>query len=240
MSADSVIVKVEPFHKDWVAMMSADDLTQCIPVIERAAEYVAGRANKPHTIRSAFKRAFSQHLVEMREDAALSHYGLTMKEFIKSGKKRFNERMFQSICKNMDDVKLGCEFIVAGFDSLTRPHIFHVTNEGKDSIYDKPGYHCIGSGSLVAESILYYFGQSIDRTFHETIFNVCAAKFMAERCAGVGKATYLYARKYGSNAFAYVSGMVEGIRASWDERGCPRVPEGLIRSIGDVYHPRCE
>jgi hypothetical protein len=240
MSADSVIVKVEPFHKDWFAMMSADDLTQCVPIIERAAEYVAGRANKLHTIRLAFKRAFSQHLVEMQEDAALSRYGLTMREFVKNGKKRLSEKMYESIRKNIDEVKVGCEFIVVGFDSLKRPHIFHVTNEGKDGVYDKPGYHCIGSGALVAEAMLYYFGQSIDRTFHETIFNLCAAKFMAERCAGVGKATYLYARKSGSNAFVYVSGMMEGIRAAWDERGCPRVPEGIVQTIGNVYHPRCE
>ena len=240
MSADSIIVKVEPFHKDWFAMMSADDLTQCVPIIEKAAEYVAGRANKLHTIRSAFKRAFSQHLVEMREDTALSKYGLTMKEFLKTGKKKFTERMFESICKGMDEVSVGCEFIVTGFDSLKKPHIFHVTNQGADGVYDKPGYHCIGYGRLVADAILYYFGQSIDRSLYETIFNVCAAKFMAERCAGVGKATYLYATKYGNHAFAYVSGMIEAIRRAWDDRGCPRAPEGLIQSIGSTYYPHCE
>ena len=139
ISADSTTLKIEPFHKDWMAMMAADDLTQCIPIIDKAAKYFTGRANTLATARAIFKRAFSQHLIEMQEDAALSRYGMTMKEFLRTGKKKLSEKMYESIHQKIDETKVGCEFIVAGFDSLERPHIFHVTEEGKDGVYDRPG-----------------------------------------------------------------------------------------------------
>jgi 20S proteasome alpha/beta subunit len=239
ISADSLTVKVEPFHKEWFAMM-AGDLGQCVPIIEKAAGYFAGRANKLSTARKVFKRGFSQHLVEMQEDAALSRYDMTMKEFIRTGKKRLSERMLESIRKQIEETKTGCEFIVAGFDSLKRPHLFHITEEGKDIVCDKPGYCAIGSGKWVAETILYSLKQSIDRTFAETIFNVCAAKFMAEQADGVGKASYLVAKKAGSTSFHYVFGMTEAIRDAWERVGCPRIPEGIISTISNTYHPRCE
>jgi hypothetical protein len=244
ISADSVTIKIEPFHKDWFAMMSADDLTQCTPIIEKAGEYFAGRANKLGTARMVFKRAYSQHLVEMRESAALSGYGLPMKEFLKNGKKKLSEKMYESIRQRIDKVKAKCDFIVAGFDSLGLPHIFEVSENDEggvtDHVYDKPGFCAIGSGKWVAETILYSLGQSMDRSFYESIFNVCAAKFMAEESTDVGKTTHLVCKKQGSFMFAHVYGMVEEIRKAWEERGCPRVPEGIISTIENVYHPRCE
>lgn len=244
ISADSVTVKLEPFHKDWFAMMSADDLTQCIPIIERAGEYFTGRANKLRTARAVFKGAYSQHRVEMCEDAGLSAYGLSMKAFLKDGRKKLSDRMYESIRKRMEEVKVGCTFLVAGFDSSGRPHIFEVSESKNggiaDHVYDKPGFCAIGSGSYIAETILYSLGQSTDRTFCETIFNVCAAKFMAEKASDVGKATYLLCKKQGSSAFAYAYGIIEAMRRAWDEHGCPRVPERIVETIEKVYHPRCE
>jgi len=220
--------------------MMAGDLTQCLPIIQKAEKYFTGRANTLATARAVFKRAFSQHLVEMREDAVLSGYGLTMKEFLRTGKRRFTENLFESICKKIAEVKANCEFIITGFDSQKRPHIFNVTEEGKDGVYNKPGYYCIGTGKWAAETILYTLGQSVDLNLYQTIFNVCAAKFMAEKSSDVGKATYLYARKPGSNVFTQVSGMIETIRGAWENDGCPRIPEGIIKALTDIYYPRCE
>ena len=243
ISADRVTIKVKPFHNDWLAMMSADDLTQCTAIIEKAREYFTGRANKLATARAVFKRAYSQHLVEMREDAALTGYGLSMKGFLKDGRKKLSERMYESIRKQMEEVKAGCTFLVAGFDLAGLPHIFEVS-ENKDGgvtdhVYDNVGFCAIGSGQYIAETILCSLGQTTHRDFHQTLFNVCAAKFMAEKAIGVGKATCVYCKKRGSFAFAHASGMVEKIREEWDKKGCPRVPEGIVAQI-QIYNPRCE
>jgi hypothetical protein len=244
ISADRVMVKLQPFHKEWFTMMSADDLTQCTPIIEKAREYFTGRANRLATARAVFKRAYSQHLVGMREDAALSGYGLSMKEFLKDGRKKLSERMYESIRKQIEEVKVGCTFLIAGFDLFGLPHIFEIS-ENKDGgvtdhVYDNIGFAAIGSGKYIAETILYSLGQTTRRDFHQTIFNVCAAKFMAEKASDVGKPTWVYCKKRGSSAFAHASGMVEKIREEWDKKGCPRVPEGIVTQIKSIYNARCE
>lgn len=224
-------------------MMSADDLTQCIPIIEKAGEYFTGRANKLGTVRKIFKRAYRQHLIEMQEDAALGRYGMTMQEFTRRGKKNLSEKMYEGIRQKIEGVRVKSDFLIAGFDGVKRPHIFKVSEgdsgEIVDSVYDKPGFCAIGSGTWIAETILYSLGQAVDSTFHETIFNTCAAKFMAEKASDIGKATYLYSKKPGSSVFMNVGGMIEAIRDAWEKSGCPRVPDGIIKDIANIYHPRC-
>jgi hypothetical protein len=229
-SADMNTVKVEPFHAEWTAMMAGDDLSQCVPIIEKAKEYFRNRNNTLSVARSVFKRAFQRHVVEMREDALLSGYGMTMEDFVKNGKRRFTEKTYESLRERMEAIDPMCEFLVYGFDSLKRPHIFRVGGLGSDGVLDKPGFCAIGSGKWAAEAILFYLGQSVDKTLEETIFNACAAKFAVERF-GVGKHIYLYAKRHGSLGFLCQRGMVADIRKAWDEKGCPRVPDGIVEII---------
>jgi hypothetical protein len=238
ISSDMTCVKTEPFHANWTAMIAGDDLTQCAPIIEKAKEYFRGRNNSLPVARSVFKRAFQRHVVEMREDAVLSGYGMTMEDFRKNGKRRFTDRRYESICERMEAIDPKCEFLVHGFDSFKRPHIFRVDGVGSDGVHDKPGFCAIGSGKWAADTILFYLGQSVDRTLEETLFNVCCAKFAAERSFGVGHHTYLNVTRHGSAMFSWKSGMLEEIRKAWDERGSPRVPPGIIDTIR-ACDPHC-
>jgi hypothetical protein len=170
ISVDMSFVKAEPFHANWTAMMAADDLTQCVAIIEKAKEYFRNRNNTLSVARSVFKRAFQRHLVEMREDAVLSGYGMTMEEFNKHGKRRFTERKFEALCDRLEAIDPKCEFLVHGFDSFKRPHIFRVYGVGSDQVLDKPGFCAIGSGTWAADTILHYLGQSVETTLEETIF----------------------------------------------------------------------
>jgi hypothetical protein len=118
MSSDLITTKVEPFHDEWAAMMAGDDMTQCSPIIEKAREYfTSGRKNTLQVARSVFKRAFQRHVIEMREDAVLGCYGLSMEEFLKSGKRRLTENKFNSLCDRMERIEPKCEFIVHDGDS---------------------------------------------------------------------------------------------------------------------------
>jgi len=56
-SSDEATVKLEPFHKDWSAMIAANDLSQCMSIIERAKTYFIGKDITLHLARSCFKRA---------------------------------------------------------------------------------------------------------------------------------------------------------------------------------------
>ena len=139
--------------------------------------------------------------------------------------------LFRSLCDRLEAIDPKCEFLVHGFDSFKRPHIFRVYGVGSDQVLDKPGFCAIGSGTWAADTILRYLGQSVEKTLEETIFNVCAAKFSAERSDGVGKHTYLFAKRFNSVMFSWNAGMMEEIRKAWDEKCCPRVPEGIVDTI---------
>src|SRR5690349_6463894 len=84
-STDSSMVKVEEIHKEWAVLLAADDLTQCVPIIEKAKEYFRGRANTLLVARSTLKRAFQQHLAELAADCTLGRFGLSMKDFVSTG-----------------------------------------------------------------------------------------------------------------------------------------------------------
>lgn len=216
LSADEIVVKASPFHKEWMAMMAGDDITPCVPIIDRAAGYFHNRNNSLAVARAVFKRACQQHLKEMREDAVLGGYGLSMDVFLKTGKRRFTDKIFNSLCDRMEPIELKCEFLIYGFDAIGNPHIFTVVGGGSDAVLDKPGFSAIGCGRWAAEGLLYYLKQNISLSMEETIFNLCAAKFMAERAAGVGQDTYLYVKKPGSDRFVYSSRLI-------NNRFCSRI-----------------
>jgi hypothetical protein len=159
-SVDNAIVKVESIHKDWSAMMASDDLTQCIPIIERAEAFFRGRANTLQNVRASFKRAYQKHLSEMAADEILGRFNMDMETFLKSGRKRFTESQFNSLCEKIQGVKTDCQFLVYGFDERKRPHLFVVREPGADHVYDRPGFCAIGSGGYAAEGMLYSLGQS--------------------------------------------------------------------------------
>ena len=238
ISSDGCTIKMEPLAKGWVAMFSADDITQCLSIIRRAAEHFEGRANTLKNARTVFKRAFQQHLIEMKTDAILSHYDLTMDTFKKTGRKMLGASVFDALCTKLEQVTTNCEFLVYGHDEVGHAHIFTVSDPGSDSVCDKPGFACIGSGKYAADVMLQYFGQSVYKGVEETVFNLCAAKFMAERSNGVGEQTFLYCRRPGLEGFRYGGGLLEGIRNAWNTEGAPRTPKGIIDFIRTL-NPKC-
>lgn len=226
-SADMSTVKMEPFARDWLAMMSADDLTQCIPVIEKAADYFKNRANTLQVARHCFKRAYQNHLAEIASDQVLGRFSMDMKEFKKTGKKRFTELQFNSLCKKIEEVHADWQFLATGFDSSRTPHLFTIEEPGRDSVYDKPGFCAIGSGRYAAEGMLLYLGQNPTKTLYETVFNAYAAKFMAEK-VGVGKHSYLFVKKAGSTSCTYHSYIDPEIRKEWEQKCAARSSPELI------------
>jgi hypothetical protein len=235
ISSDGCSIKMEPFARDWLAMISGDDITQGMPIIQLAEKYFANRANTVATARTAFKRAYQKHLSDMASDAILSRYGLDMKTFLASGKRKLTEKVFASICEELKTVRVGCEFLIFGFDGPGKAHIFSVVEPGVDHTYDKPGFCCIGSGGYAAEAMLYFFGQATVKTLPETVFNMCAAKFMAER-SGIGRDTFLYVKQPRSVASSHRAGLIDDIRTAWEAAGVPRVPPGILGQIerGDI------
>jgi hypothetical protein len=233
-SIDIATRKMEPFADDWIALMASSDVTQCVPIIERAAGYFNKRANTLQVARSCLKRAYQRHLSEMVGDLVLGRFGLNMEEFLKSRSKRFTDKTSDRLISEMREVKPDWEFLACGFDSDKRPHLFTVEAPGTDSVYDKPGFCAVGSGKYAAEGLLFYLGQTPKCSLHQTLINVLFAKFMAEK-AGAGTNTYTFIKKAGSSECGIELFIEPTIRKAWEEEGCPHIPKGLLDKIAAAH-----
>jgi hypothetical protein len=239
VSSDAGSDKQDSFAGEWQAMFSGNDITQAQPIIERAREYFDGRPNTLKEARSCFKRAVQDQIKEMATDRFLSRFSLDMPTFKKSGNKLLDSITFSAICNDIRSVNLGeLQFLIWGFDHLGSPHIFIVGSNGDDFVYDTVGFASLGWGATAADVVLHYLNQSRRRDLQETIYSVCAAKFMAER-AGVGRDTYLFAKTFGTVAFSHRNGLIEKVRELWEHVGAPRVPESISDTL-KVYDIKCQ
>jgi hypothetical protein len=229
-SIDASTSKMEAFGRDWEAMWAADDITQCIPIIERAARYFQNRANTLEVARACFKRAYQQHLSEMAADEVLGRYGISMKEFLKSRSRRFTENLSQSLMLKIQQVKADWQFLACGFHAKKQPHLFTIEEPGKDAVYDSLGFCAVGSGRYAAESLLFQLQQSAICTIPKTLINLLCAKFMAEQ-VGVGRNTYIFIMKPGSNMCSMPTWIEPTIRKRWEEHIQPKIPDDLLAQI---------
>jgi hypothetical protein len=233
-SGDGVVSKRFHFHSEWTALMAGSDITPCVEIMQAATGLLSGKHNTLRNIASAVKTAYQNRLQELIEDRILSRYGMKLQEFKASGKNQLTVEIFNSICSQIDNTSLECEFLVFGFDDNKIPHIFVVTNPGIVNVYDKPGFWAIGSGASAALSMLFYRGQNEDTEMEKALYHACEAKFMAETASDVGIETQFFISKHGHDTMSHKSTLLEVIRREWEKQGKPKFPRNVIKRIKEL------
>lgn len=229
-SSDGRRRKEERLTDAWLVMISGNDITHAPPIIDRATELLKGKSGL-HDVRRCVKQSVQERVVEVATDRVLSRFGIDMKTFLKSGKKLFDSATFSSMCADIRAVNLSeLQLLVHGFSSEYESHIFTVNDQGEDVIYDRVGFAVIGSGFYAAESLLMFFNQSRGMDLNETVANVCAAKFLAER-SGVGRDTSVFVSQYGKQTCRYRAGFVEELRTEWEKTGAPRISPASVEIV---------
>jgi 20S proteasome alpha/beta subunit len=99
-------------------------------------------------------------------------------------------QIYQQLFMVSQQFNLGVDIIVSGIDT-TGAHVSVITHPGTLVRINKPGYASIGSGAIHATIYLSLSGQSGQRSFYETLYNVYSAKKASEAAPGVGQATDL-------------------------------------------------
>jgi hypothetical protein len=210
-------------------MIGGNDISQAIPVIERASRILRGKGNDYLTVQAGFKKAYQEHRSEAIADAYLkSSYDMTVKEFKRSARKLLDPNIHAELSFQIKAFNLGCAFLVYGYDNKKQPHIFEVRNPGKATTHDKPGFWALGAGASSALNMLSALGQGREVTaFAPTIYNVLAAKYFSESASDVGEKTFFVLHEYGSVAFATSGIHLEpSIRTLWKENR-PKTPSGV-------------
>jgi hypothetical protein len=120
-----------------------------------------------------------------RDYARALERGLSLPDYLQ---KQVNT--YQQIAAISTQYNLVVDFIIAGLDDLGG-HVSVVTHPGTLFSLDKMGYGAVGSGSMHATIHLSLNGQSRQKTFFETLYEVYVAKRISEVAPGVGAATDL-------------------------------------------------
>ena len=233
-SSDGAVSKQFFFHDDWIAMMAGGDITPCVEIMNASSKLFAKKKNTLANITNAVKTAFQNHLRQLTEDKILSRYGMKLPDFRRNAKKQFTSEVFNSLCSQIDNVTLDCEFLVFGFDADGEPHIFTVTNPGTVNVYDRPGFWAIGSGANTALGMLFYRGQNIHTHMEDTLYHACEAKFMAESASGVGTETQMFIAKQRYKSMMHGGNLLKVIREDWEKHGRPQIPPEIHKKIKDA------
>jgi 20S proteasome alpha/beta subunit len=246
-SGDYLMQKADPIHPNWVAMVAGEDITAAVPIWNRVRKKlgfeVSTGAPKPEEksleeVVRAFIASFQEYRKQEIEDRFLTQHNLTVERFTNEGKKLLGISLFTNVWNQTTSFEVKCNFLVAGFDKQKGAHLFTIEDPGIYANYDSPGFWAIGSGQEQALSSIFSAEVSANPTFETLMYDLCAAKFMAESTDGVGKATNVLVHEFGQHPKFYDDTAMEKLREIWEKEGKPRRPakaEELVKSL--LLHP---
>jgi len=95
MSADFPMARGGAVNQHWIALFSGNDISQADPFLRRVVEALEQRNVKAEmdvgvdTLMEGFRETYREHLQGQIERVVLNPYGVTVKEFMRSGRKYF-------------------------------------------------------------------------------------------------------------------------------------------------------
>jgi hypothetical protein len=234
-TADNMALKAEPIHRDWEIMFSGEDVSRVDLVFERIQQEMiqkthCGLSEVSEIVACAYNDARRQ----MIENTILRPLSMTMEDFMDVGLKKMGSANYSNILYEIRNVSLGFDLLISGFDGSGSPHIFTVSGDGDVRVSDRVGCWAIGSGSQNALASLFFHPYSRLFGVNRAIYQVCEAKFMAEKAVGVGRITLMSVRRFGQTDKSVYEHNIDVIRESWDAYGKPRIPRGILQQIDSM------
>jgi hypothetical protein len=210
---DMGIIESEPditktlfLHKNWRVMLAGNDIAQVHPIVTSARRSLSGIRRTP-TLKQVMD-AFYESYIEERRQQAESIYlvprGWTLKDFNSSKASILPESTREKLGAKIAAHKVQVGFIVAGFDSRGKGHIFSVDDDddrGKSRNQDSPGYHAIGSGSVPATYMMAYREVSAAMPLRLVLYYAVEGKYFGERAGLVGTRTDVLVIRSDKRAF---------------------------------------
>jgi hypothetical protein len=244
-ASDQAAEKMDFIHRHWTAMIAGDDITSAVPIWRRMREklgYVDGHVEAPSekTAPEMINACVAAYREQRKEEIAAQFYlphGLTEERFLSDGKRLLGLSLFTDLWNNIHQFKLQCTFLISGFDKDKQAHVFVIDDPGNCADYGTLGFWAIGSGSNEALSSIFFTLSNLEdfpQTLDGMIYDLCAAKFMAESNPHVGKPTNVVLRQFGQQPEFYPDKSIEAIRRLW-KQGRPRRPkrtEETMKSLG--------
>lgn len=194
-SYESISLKRLPLTVDlrWHCMFSGS-VSNVLPIVRRARKEIGFRQG-PHRlelVERSLVQAYQDHREQLVNDGILSIYKMDLATYRRKGLK-FPPDECARINRLIEEVQVGVDFIIYGYDDLNFAHLFTLCETPQPPFmveslcHDNDGIAAIGCGStyaavsLLSKPILPILSQV------EMLCRICEAKFDAEQDPDVGK-----------------------------------------------------
>lgn len=185
-------------------------------------------------VKSTLTAAYRKRMADCLASAVLAPYDMTLSEFKEQGLKTFGDRQFGRISEALEyhANQYQDQILLTGWGEEATDAMIYQVDPQQDRDHALAGIAAIGSGANVALSTLLMLGQSRHTGFLETVYNVAAAKFSAEKSydSAVGQSTAMNFHwkmpdDKGLTGRWINEPQLKEIRAIWEEYGRPRFPD---------------
>jgi len=223
----------------WHTMFAASPVANVLPVVRQARRDLK-HYRPPHRrelVERACVTAYQAQREQLVNDTILSKYGLDLATYRREG---INLGVQECARLNVaiENLVVGLQLIVFGYDDLNQAHIFIVSDPGKSMCCDQDGIAVIGSGGGHARASLLSNELPVISQA-EMLCRVCEAKFEAEQNRYVGRDSAAGVIKRPTNRVSAISEAfisipaMEAIRAAHAAQKHRPYPQKLIELISD-------
>lgn len=228
-TSGEVLRKAARVNERWAMLFAGDEISKVAKIIERVKESLRGANDLGYDEMYRFvAETYRGALREKIEAVVLAHLGMSHAEFKDRGYERLGPQIFAECVFKAEQVRVGAEFLVCGFDDRQMPHVFGITEGGEDLNFQRSGLGAIGSGGIVAQHMLLFHKYSRAWTANVAVYHLCAAKFMAER-AQLGRKTHASLLRARDEWLTEID--TKQIRTLWEQEGYPRPPKDLESKV---------
>lgn len=236
-SADDLATsKIRRLHKNWWAMIAANDLPPVFSVLDTVAALLPDAPTLAN-VEDALSNTFARERLRRSETGVLGPYGLTMQDFINEGRTKLGDALFRQLFLDISMHRIAAELIVAGFDPDELGHVLSINDPGQVDRHELPGFYAIGAGALGALSMLYYRSQDYTEPIELSLFQTNEAKIFGGFAPGVGWDTELAILRPNQEPRFLTTSEVDKIDDLWIAKTKPNIPDRLAQRLRRFVMP---
>jgi hypothetical protein len=168
---------------NWPILLSGDTskaaglITTCREVIKD------GEGITYDNISDKLNKVSSRHKHKLCDQYIRQGWGISFERFLTKGQIELTPEVRNRIFHDLGELRFDCDITIIGFTSGV-PCIFTIHNDGEVVGYEN--FAAIGTGSLIAESVLFQREQQSTDSFERTLYNVYEAARLGRIAPGVG------------------------------------------------------
>lgn len=230
-SADNVSLKSEPIHRNWYALWSGDAFYAPF-ILERAKSKLwRGHNWSDNEVAEQFCEAANEILEREVANRVLKRHGFTQDSFRKQGKKLLSPQQHDHLFTKIEEIELGTEFMVGGFDKNGEGHIFAVEKDLSAKSCDSAGFWAIGEGSNNALSTIFFHAKynqfNQNSPLSDCLYVMAEAKFTAESASAVGKKTFGTIYENNQHIGYIPASAIHNLHEHWFTELAPKLRRGI-------------